>query len=379
MDTPVPVPLTSASVHPPETNVEPNSGALIAAPTAETLATVAFRHAGWKAWRERVKTALALTGQSTSRQTAFEQCGANAWLSECKEVPGTYRIACDRCHDRFCLPCANERSRRTARVISDFIKPKTLRFLTLTLRNTGQSLADSLARLVASFRKLRNRPYWKQHVTGGASFIECKWIAQSQNWHPHLHILTEGRFMEREKLKTEWYAVTGDSYVIDIRLIKDTARAAEYVAKYATKGYSSSVFHDQARLEEAVTALAGKRLMMCFGRWRGFVITDAENPEHWEPVCPLSNIRELARAGSTWALALFRHLANPHDFGPPGRMPAAECMALDKPPPPNSPCFLAGSEDAKLAYRFGIGYVEFVGRTSHDEASCYNLATPLWT
>jgi hypothetical protein len=325
---------TSASVHPPEINVEQPKDAQIAAPDEKELGTVAFRHAGWATWRNRVKAALANTAQPEARQNAFENCGSHAWLAANTADPTKFKITCDRCHDRFCLPCANERARRAARVIHEFTAKKELRFLTLTLRTEDEPLAESLHRLIACFRKLRNRPFWRRHAFGGAGFIEVKWNAESNRWHPHIHVLQEGRFMERSALAAEWYHCTGDSYVIDIRAIKDPARAAAYVAKYATKGYSSSIFHDKAKLEEAITALHGRRLMLVFGKWRGFAINDDENPEHWDPVTSLSNIRDLATRGSRWAQTLLQHLADPDSYATPGPMPTAEALQLGLPPPP---------------------------------------------
>lgn len=326
--------LLSAYVHPPETNDSSPETARIAAPDLDSLGTVAFRHAGWASWRRRVRTALVATAQPAARVDSFDACGSHAWLAVNPQDRTKYKLTCDRCHDRFCTPCANERSRTTARVISEFIADKEVRFLTLTLRTEDEPLAASVARLIACFRKLRGRPYWKRHTFGGASFLEVKWNAESDRWHPHLHILQTGRFMERKALSTEWYACTGDSYVIDIRAVKDNAKAATYVAKYATKGYSASIFHDHARLEEAILALKGVRLMMCFGTWRGFVITDPTNPEHWEPVTSLSNIRSLAEHGSQWAIRLLQHLANPDSYHTPGPIPDRECEALGLPAPP---------------------------------------------
>lgn len=368
--------ILSASVHPPETNVDEPETSSVTPPEDTSVGTITFRHAGWKAWRHRVRDALVATSASQTRIAAFDQCGDHAWLAQNKEAPGNFKITCDHCHDRFCVPCTNERSRRTARVIATYIAGKTLRFLTLTLRTGEEPLADSLTRLTAAFRKLRNRPFWKQHVTGGTSLVEIKWNAQSNRWHPHLHIICQGRFMEQKTIAAEWFTVTGDSWIVDIRLVKDTARAAEYVAKYATKGYSSSIFHDNAKLEEAITALAGRRLMMCFGTWRGFSITDPENDETWEQVTSLAQIKSLAECGQRWAVALLQHLANPRDWASPGPMPPGVAQQLGLPPPIIPHAFIEALPHVGLFNRWATGENTYVGRTWRDEASTYTVENP---
>lgn len=309
------------SVHPPETNVEIQEDA--DGTSAETYpgGPKLFLHSGWHHDRDRVHIAFLATGQSNSRIQAFDACGSHAWLAQNKERPNEYCVTTDRCHDRFCTPCANAQAARVARGLAAFAKLRTLRFITLTLRTNGEPLRESLDRLVAAFRKLRQREFWKRHVTGGAAFLEVKYNETATRWHPHLHILAEGRYLDQGILRTEWNACTGDSWIVDVRAVKDRSKTLGYVAKYATKGYDHSVFETPATLNEAITALHGRRLMMCFKSWRGFKLADHENDEHWEPVAPLADIRRHADAGDPWAVAILDHLRNPNEVPSPGPPP----------------------------------------------------------
>jgi hypothetical protein len=67
---------------------------------------------------------------------------------------------------------------------------------------------------------------------GGSVSVETKW--QSPNkwytradgtkyrgdgmWHPHLHVIAEGRFLDKHALSAAWHHATGDSFVVDIRI-----------------------------------------------------------------------------------------------------------------------------------------------------------------
>jgi len=309
------------SVHPPETNVEAADDAHGTSSETYRGGRSLFLHSGWHHDRERVHIAFLATGQANSRIQAFDTCGSHAWLAQNKDRPNEFCVTTDRCHDRFCTPCANAQAARVARGLAQFAKLRTLRFITLTLRTNGEPLRDSLDRLVAAFRKLRQREFWKRHVVGGAAFLEVKWNETATRWHPHLHILAEGRYLDQSILRTEWNACTGDSWIVDVRAVKDKARTLDYVAKYATKGYDHSVFDTPATLNEAIVALHGRRLMMCFKSWRGFKLADDDNDEHWEPLAPMTDIFRHADANEPWAVAILEHLRNPNEVPSPGPPP----------------------------------------------------------
>ena len=310
-----------SSVHPPETIRQPIADADRTGDLTTDERSVCFRHSGWEPVRNRVHIAMLATGQSDNRVRAFSECGSHAWVAWSKSDPSKFCVTSDKCHDRFCVPCSNEQAARVARGLAAFAAKRTIRFATLTLKTNGEPLRDSLDRLAAAFRRLRSREYWKQHVTGGAAFLEVTWNEEKQRWHPHLHILLEGRYMEHTLLRDEWHAATGDSWIVHIQALKKHEHGIAYVSKYASKGFDSSILKSPAVLGEAMLALAGRRLMTCFKSWRGFKLVDKENPQDWEPLAPLAQIRTHAQDGDPWAIRLLEHLRNPNEVDSPGPPP----------------------------------------------------------
>jgi hypothetical protein len=317
---PVSAPAVRTLVHPPETNpelpptcspalsIEALSAPADSDPPRHDLPTVNFRHSGWQPTRNRVWSALQDANVSDSRLANFELCGFNAWVYESAEEPGRYRVACDRCHDRFCLPCGAERSRVIAANVLERLGKAPARFLTLTLAARDEPLADTVTRLYKCFARLRTRKLWKQSVTGGVAFLEVKRSRDARHWHVHLHALVQGRYLHNHALSATWRKITGDSYVVDIRLVTSHDNATRYVAKYASKPLDPTTTRDPAALSEAIVALTGRRLCLTFGTWRGVSLTDPPDPETWTPIGPLVNILERAAAGDDDARSILATL-----------------------------------------------------------------------
>src|SRR5690606_7248566 len=101
--------------------------------------------------------------------------------------------------------------------------------------STDNPLAGELERLKACFRELRRGKPWKQHVQGGVAVVECTFNAKTQKWHPHLHIVFDGKYWAQPAIATEWERVTGDSKIVDVRFVRSKDQAAGYIAKYVSK------------------------------------------------------------------------------------------------------------------------------------------------
>jgi hypothetical protein len=71
-------------------------------------------------------------------------------------------------------------------------------------------------------------------------------------------------------LAAEWYAITGDSHVVDVRPISDPVTGFLEVCKYAVK---FSELDDGHRLA-AFDRLSGQRLIDSHGCFRGVVVPD---------------------------------------------------------------------------------------------------------
>jgi hypothetical protein len=242
---------------------------------------------------------LQRTGQPTHRIEEFETCGDRVYVLQNKTDDSRFVLVGSGCHDRFCLPCAQCRSRLIARRVIGKIKGSEARFLTLTLRTGAEPLTDSLDRLYTSFAALRRSHLWRARVSGGVAFLEIKWMPETQRWHPHLHILVQGLFIPHADLKAEWLRVTRDSTVVDIRLARNHAKVGEYVTKYASKPFNSSFLHEQDRLDEAVLALKGRRLATTFGDWRGYRLTLPDDDREWHVLGTLQQVAWQAQQGDS--------------------------------------------------------------------------------
>jgi hypothetical protein len=260
-----------------------------------------WRHSGWRDDRNRVWQALHRTAQTDRRRAAFGLCGSTVYVLQSKTDPDRYRLAGSGCHDRFCLPCARARSGQIAQRVLQKIQGQPVRFITLTLQTAGEPLARSLDRLYKSFAKLRRSRPWKTRVTGGVAFLEIKWQPDAHRWHPHLHVLTQGTFFPQPDLKTAWLNATGDSHIVDIRLVRHGPKCSQYVTKYASKPFNSSFLHHTDRLDEALTALKSRRLALTFGTWRGYRLAFDADDAQWVTVGELGTLYADSLAGNEQA------------------------------------------------------------------------------
>lgn len=269
---------------------------------------VAFRHSGWADRRRCVRSAMQRMSDTAARRDRFDNCGRNAWVLRSLDDPEIYRIACDKCKDRFCTPCASERARSIGACVGEFAEKRVIRFITLTLRQSKRGLREDVNRLYAAFVKLRRRAIWRNTQVGGVYFLEMKRRRGGDGWHTHMHILSEGQWLSKSWLSHAWQEVTGDSYIVDIRLCDSSERAAQYVAKYAGKGVHGSCYHEPLVLLEAMRALKGRRLVGKWGEWSALDL-DREIPEGaWERVATLQVVLERCRRGEHESLDIMQSL-----------------------------------------------------------------------
>lgn len=203
--------------------------------------------------------------------------------------------------------------------VRDRLRPKIARFVTLTLRATHEPLADLLNLLYESFAKLRRSSVWSMTQIGGVAFLEVKWCKGTKRWHPHLHILSEGKYIAKQALSNAWRKATGGSFIVDVKKIHNADAAVGYVVKYASKPHDASMFRDPQRLEEAIIALKGRRLCLTYGTWRGIKLTEVPDAGTWSPLAPLARIILQAREGDAAALHILSRL--------PGNTFPTECRA----------------------------------------------------
>lgn len=210
---------------------------------------------------------------------------------------------CDRCKDRLCTVCCSERSAAFAERLAQHIAGKTTRFITLTLRHSNTPLSAQLDRLYRSFAALRRRKDLKCVFEGGAAFLEVKLSRDNALWHPHLHIITEGTFVEQKALSRAWHEVTGDSSIVDIRRVQDAGDMSRYVCKYVTKPADATIYPHPAQLDEFICSIGGRRLCLTFGTWRGFKLdADPVDTVAWITIGSIRSLQIDAAEGNVDAI-----------------------------------------------------------------------------
>lgn len=303
-----------------------------------------FRHSGWAPFRRRVDKALERCHKVSNRRlTAFRCCGSDAHV-EMRLVGGEYaigggpagtpryRIRSTKCHDRFCLPCSKARAERIRTSLAIWLKDRpNLKLITLTLRQGTDSLRTTLDRITRAFRCLRNTPLWKKAVAGGVATIEAK-IGDDKNrfkteekpWNVHFHIIAEAKYIPQKLLSKLWLQITGDSDIVDIRLVGARSGAIQYITKYITKSSDNQIVNSPKHLDEAINAFTGRRLVSTFATWRGLKLMEihddietASEKAAWQPLGSLDDFIRRAAGGDAEALRIMRTLISPRQLTEP--------------------------------------------------------------
>jgi hypothetical protein len=156
-----------------------------------------------------------------------------------------------------------------------------LMFITLTVRGLpSDRLITLLERLRNAWSQLRRLDGWRHTVRGGAIMHEVKWSKTSGgHWHPHYHIVCEGSYLDKQWLRSAWYAITGDSQECDVQHVKEPGKVISYVTKYASKPVDASFLRNCNLLDEAMRTLKGVRLCALFGEWYGTPLKEVDDGE----------------------------------------------------------------------------------------------------
>lgn len=203
---------------------------------------------------------------------ALETCRDYAYFA-LNRVDSTVKVMSNGCRERWCPMCAGQKKKFASESVQQWIEAlEKPRFLTLTMEHEEGKLLPQIEFLQDSFRRLRQRVYWKNHVFGGVWFLQIHRSKHDGCWHPHLHILLEGKYMEKEDLSDLWQLVTFGSYIIKLKRVHDVERAAKYVARYSARPAVLSEMPLADRME-IIRALKGKRMCGTFGTAKVVTLT----------------------------------------------------------------------------------------------------------
>jgi hypothetical protein len=130
------------------------------------------------------------------------------------------------------INCGVCRLKRNIRLQKHYLGPlekmRSPKFLTLTLKSSGNLEAD-LKRLRKSVSKFKRSKDWKLKVRADFETIE---VAENQ---VHMHMVIDSLFWEQKEISEQWHRITGDSFIVDIRKVKNPKQAIKEVFKYVVK------------------------------------------------------------------------------------------------------------------------------------------------
>lgn len=221
-------------------------------------------------------------GKLSSR---LQNCRKFAWFVQ-NQATKKLRVMSSRCKLRWCPICRDVSRRIVTTAVDKWLKiQKFPKMITLTLQHSDDPLQLQITKLYDCFRRLRRRAYFQRLITGGVWFFQLKFNSTSEQWHPHIHCLVAGKFLPHARLKALWLEITGDSYVVDIRPVKDLENASTEVARYATSPADITSV-DLQRALEIFYATKNRRICGSWGSAKGTTLapTPQDTGEEWVKV-----------------------------------------------------------------------------------------------
>ena len=190
------------------------------------------------------------------------------------------------CLSPFCPSCSRRRALQRVDQIREQITPRKrkldLRWITLTIRNTPLgTLNDTLDALLDAWKTLRrddsyrNQTPWSSRVKGYLWTLEVTFNNRARSWHPHIHILFDGKFYPNEELSAAWNArlqrrglegraIVGKAYFMDDRGHKhflsggpETTEKAITACLEEVSKYTLAPVESRGTPAEAIAELAG--------------------------------------------------------------------------------------------------------------------------
>jgi hypothetical protein len=140
--------------------------------------------------------------------------------------------------------------------------------LVLTQTHKKETRKQSVKRLKSAFDKLIRREFWKEHFKGGTWSLELT-KDKDDFHHSHFHVIGfRTRFFDIDLLRSEWLAVTGDSYVLHLDPITELSKGLLEVCKYVSKPLDTDRFTAEDLRD--FLKLRNTNLFGSFGEFRKF-------------------------------------------------------------------------------------------------------------
>jgi len=191
-----------------------------------------------------------------------------------------------RCKSRLCPFCARFRSAHVADQMQALVDVMTHpRHLVLTVHSRPAPLTEQLADLRNWFAKFRRTPFWRKNVSTGVYTIEVTKNSDTGLWHPHLHILFDGKYLPFKVIQQLWHEITAGSEIVWIEEVYNRQGAVRELCKYIGKPAKSKAW-THADIREYALAIRGTRMVQTFGKRPPKPIVDEDpntpaEPDRW--------------------------------------------------------------------------------------------------
>jgi len=100
------------------------------------------------------------------------------------------------------------------------------------MKHSDDPLEDQLKSIGKWRAALSRRVRWRELVTGSVWFLQIKPIRGGESWHIHLHMLVTGSYVPQPWLSRTWEKITGGSFIVDVRRVKNLKVALSDVCRY---------------------------------------------------------------------------------------------------------------------------------------------------
>lgn len=243
--------------------------------------------------------------EGTVRWQRFQECRKFAYFCRHKET-GKVRVISSACRQRWCPICSQARSKYLSIQVESWIdKVKNVKLATLTMKHSTAPLSHQIKWLYHHFRQFRLRKEIRKKWHGGIWFFQLKRSKKTEEWHPHIHCVIDGDYIQQKKLSEIWQAQTGNSSIVDIRAIKQAGTVAEYVSRYCARPAKLSEYSDKEAIE-INTVFHGRKLC---GAWGTAKVVSFRHPrtkdsDKWQRIgswkAIVTQLKTSFRALSVW-------------------------------------------------------------------------------
>jgi hypothetical protein len=227
--------------------------------------------------------------EGSHRAEHLKECRTYAYFAYQKETRQV-RVISNACRLRWCPVCAEARYMHIRSMVREWVlSVRSPKLLTLTMRHTDTPLATQIHNLYKHFRNFRLQKLITRKIRGGVWFFQLKRSGKTGEWHPHLHCLIDADYIDKIKLSLDWQRTTGDSFIVDIRGVKDPQKVSNYVSRYCARPAKLAEFTPDDKTQ-VFTVCHSRRLAGTWGSGRRVRFN----------VRPTDEVTEWMRLGS-WA------------------------------------------------------------------------------